>query len=196
MSARPRPAAAADHFDAIVVGGGIVGLAVARELRRRHEDWRIVVLEREPDVARHQTSHNSGVIHAGIYYEPGSLKARLTREGADRMYAFCAEHAIPFERCGKLVVALDAAELPRLDELERRARANGVPGIRRLDATELREVEPAAVGIAALHSPSTGIVDFGAVALAIAREARGPGWRCGAVPPSRALSGPRKAGPR
>lgn len=175
MSARPRPAAAADHFDAIVVGGGIVGLAVARELHRRHEDWRIVVLEREPEVARHQTSHNSGVIHAGIYYEPGSLKARLTREGADRMYAFCAEHAIPFERCGKLVVALDAAELPRLDELERRARANGVPGIRRLNATELREVEPAAVGIAALHSPSTGIVDFGAVALAIARELEGAG---------------------
>jgi 2-hydroxyglutarate dehydrogenase len=157
-------------LDAVVVGAGILGLAVAAELRRRHPEWGIALFEREAEVGRHQTSHNSGVIHAGIYYEPGSLKARLCRDGAERMFAFCAEHDIPHERCGKLIVALDRGELPRLDALERRAHANGVPGIRRLDADELREIEPHATGIAALHSPATGIVDFGAVAVALATQ--------------------------
>jgi L-2-hydroxyglutarate oxidase len=158
------------ELDAVVVGGGILGLAVARELRRRHEDWRIAVLEREPRIATHQTGRNSGVIHAGIYYAPGSLKARMCRTGAERMVALCERHDVPYERCGKLIVAIERHELDALDELERRGRANGVPGLRRLDGDGLREVEPAGTGIAALHSPATGIVDFGAVAQALAAE--------------------------
>jgi (S)-2-hydroxyglutarate dehydrogenase len=151
-------------WDVVVVGAGILGLATARELLRREPEARVCVLEREPSIAAHQTGHNSGVIHAGIYYAPGSLKARLCVEGARELYALCDEHGIAYERCGKLIVALDAGELPGLDELERRGRANGVPGLRRVGANELREIEPNAAGIAALHSPATGIVDFGAVA--------------------------------
>ena len=154
--------------DVAVVGGGIVGLAVARTLARRGR--RVTVLEREPRIGAHQTTHNSGVIHQGIYYVPGSLKARLCREGADALYAYCAQQGIPAEACGKVVVAVRPADLPRLDELERRARVNGVPGLRRLDPVELREVEPEATGLAALHSPETGIVDFGAVAAAYGRD--------------------------
>jgi (S)-2-hydroxyglutarate dehydrogenase len=154
--------------DVAVVGGGIVGLAVGRALALRGR--RVTVLEREPRIGAHQTTHNSGVIHQGIYYAPGSLKARLCREGADALYAYCAEQGIAAEPCGKVVVAVREADLPRLDDLERRARANGVPGLRRLDPAELREVEPEATGLAALHSPATGIVDFGAVAAAYARE--------------------------
>jgi 2-hydroxyglutarate dehydrogenase len=133
------------------------------------------VLEREPDIAVHQTGHNSGVIHAGIYYAPGSLKARLCVEGARELYAFCDRHGIAYERCGKLIIALDESELPGLDELERRGIANAVPGLRRVDASELREIEPYATGIAALHSPATGIVDFSAVAAALASEIRAAG---------------------
>lgn len=158
------------ELDAVVVGGGILGLAVARELRRRHADWRIAVLERESRIATHQTGRNSGVIHAGIYYAPGSLKARMCRIGADRMVELCEQHDVPYERCGKVIVAIDRSQLDALDELERRGRANGVPGLRRLDADGLREIEPAGAGIAALHSPETGIVDFGAVARALAAE--------------------------
>lgn len=167
------PAADVDlerEVDAVVVGGGILGLAVARELRRRHEDWRIVVLERESQVATHQTGRNSGVIHAGIYYAPGSLKARMCRAGAERMIELCEQHDVPYERCGKVIVAVERHQLDALDELERRGRANGVAGLRRLDADGLREIEPAGAGIAALHSPQTGIVDFGAVARALAAE--------------------------
>lgn len=158
-----------------VVGAGIVGLAVARELLLRRAARRVVVLEREDVVGAHQTGHNSGVIHAGIYYAPGSLKAQLCVDGARRMYAFCEEHGIAHERVGKLIVALDAGELGRLDELERRGHANGVPGLRRLDAHGLREIEPHAAGVAALHSPATGIVDFPAVARALADEVRALG---------------------
>lgn len=158
-----------DH-DAVVVGGGILGLAVARELRRRHEHWRIAVLEREPGIASHQTGRNSGVIHAGIYYAPGSLKARMCRRGADRMVELCEQLDVPYERCGKVIVAVDRQQVDALDELERRGRANGVAGLRRVDADGLREIEPASAGIAALHSPSTAIVDFGAVARALAAE--------------------------
>lgn len=143
---------------------------MARELRRRHPALSIAVLEKEDGVGRHQTSHSSGVIHAGIYYEPGSLKARLCVAGARELYGFCEEHAVPFERCGKLIVALDGSETARLDELERRGRANGVPGLRRVAGAELREIEPHARGVEALHSPATGIVDFGAVARALATE--------------------------
>src|SRR5215218_6819236 len=154
--------------DVAVVGGGIVGLATARALALRGR--RVLVLEREARLGAHQTSHNSGVIHQGIYYAPGSLKARLCRAGADTLYDYCAAHGIAAEPCGKLVIAVRDADLPRLDELERRATENGVPGLRRLGASELREVEPEATGLAALHSPRTGIVDFGAVAAAYARD--------------------------
>ena len=156
--------------DLLVVGGGILGLAVARELRRRRRDSSLVVLERAAQVGSGQTGSNSGVIHAGIYYAPGSLKARMCVAGARSMYEYCEEHSIPHERCGKLIVARNQGELGRLDELERRGRENGVPELRRLSAGELREVEPHAVGVAALHSPHTGIVDFGAVARSLAGE--------------------------
>src|SRR4051812_24191693 len=156
--------------DVVVVGAGIVGLAVARELSIRHHGMRIVVLEREPTLGAHQTAHSSGVVHAGIYYAPGSLKARLCVEGARDLYAFCERHDVPVERCGKVIVATTAAELPGLDELERRGRRNGVPGLRRLDGADLRELEPHAEGVAALHSPATGIVDFPGVARALAAE--------------------------
>jgi 2-hydroxyglutarate dehydrogenase len=159
--------------DVAVVGGGIVGLATARALALRGR--RVLVLEREDRLGAHQTSHNSGVIHQGVYYAPGSLKARLCREGADALYAYCASRGIAAEACGKLVVAVRDADLPRLDELERRSRANGVPGLRRVGPEELREIEPAATGLAALHSPQTGIVDFAAVAAAYARDVEANG---------------------
>jgi L-2-hydroxyglutarate oxidase len=164
MHSTPAPA----RCDIAVVGAGIIGLATARELSRRHPDADVVVFEREDDIARHQTGNNSGVIHGGIYYEPGSLKARLCVEGARELYELCEEHGIPHERCGKVIVALDERELPALDELERRGQANRVPGLRRLSAADLREVEPHAAGVAALHSPATGIVDFGGVARVLA----------------------------
>jgi L-2-hydroxyglutarate oxidase len=156
--------------DLAVVGGGIVGLAVARELTRRRPGLDAVVLERAPALATGQTGANSGVIHAGIYYAPGSLKARLCVAGAAEMYEFCERHEIPHERCGKVIVARHEGELARLDELERRGQANGVPGLRRLTGAELREIEPHCRGVAALHSRATGIVDFADVARALARE--------------------------
>jgi (S)-2-hydroxyglutarate dehydrogenase len=156
--------------DVAVVGAGIVGLAVARELARRQDGLRIAVLEREPRIAAHQTSHSSGVIHAGIYYRPGSLKARLCVTGARELYAYCDEHAIPARRSGKLIVATEPKELEPLAELERRGAENGVPGLRRLEADELHEVEPHVRGIAGLHSPQTGTVDFAGVAAAYAAD--------------------------
>lgn len=161
--------------DLIVVGAGIVGLAVARDWITRRPDDSVVVLEREPAPARHQTGHNSGVIHGGIYYQPGSLKARLCVEGARLMYDYCDQHAIPYRRCGKLIVATDAGELARLDDLEKRGIANEVPGLRRIGAEEIPEVEPNAVGLQALHAPNTGIVDYGRVAEVIAGEVAGRG---------------------
>jgi (S)-2-hydroxyglutarate dehydrogenase len=154
--------------DFVVVGGGILGLAVARELSIRWPDRGIAVLERESEVGTGQTGANSGVIHAGIYYKPGSLKARLCVTGARELYAYCELHSIPHERCGKLIIARHHGELARLDELERRGRENGVSGLRRLDADELKAIEPHARGVAALDSPSTGIVDFAAVARSMA----------------------------
>jgi (S)-2-hydroxyglutarate dehydrogenase len=164
------PAAAPAECDLAVVGGGIVGLAVARELTKRRPDLDAVVLERAPALARGQTGANSGVIHAGIYYAPGSLKARLCVAGAAEMYEFCERHGIRHERCGKVIVARHDGELARLDDLERRGRANGVPGLRRLSPGELRHIEPHCRGVAALHSPATGIVDFADVARALAGE--------------------------
>ncbi len=157
--------------DLAVVGGGIVGLAIARELTRRHPRSRVCVLEREARLGSHQTAHNSGVVHAGVYYTPGSLKARLCVQGARELYAYARERAIAVEACGKLILATEPGELPRLEELERRARANGVQGLRRLDAAGIQEREPHARGIAGLHVPGTGIVDFAAVARAYAQDA-------------------------
>jgi (S)-2-hydroxyglutarate dehydrogenase len=164
-----------DRYDLAIVGAGIIGLATARELLARRPGLRVAVVDRAEDVGTGQTGHNSGVIHAGIYYKPGSLKARLCVEGAARMYAFCEERGIAVERCGKVIVALDESELDRLDELERRGQANGVPGLRRLRAEEITELEPHCTGIAGLHSPNTGIVDFAAVARALADDVRQAG---------------------
>jgi L-2-hydroxyglutarate oxidase LhgO len=154
----------------IVVGGGILGLATARELSRAHPEARVLVLEKEAGLARHQTAHNSGVVHAGLYYAPGSLKARLCRRGLGLLRAFCTERQIGYEACGKLVVATEARELEPLARLADRATSNGVPGLRWLEGSELRQVEPHATGVAALHSPETAIVDFAAVARALADE--------------------------
>lgn len=162
-----------NHPDFAVVGAGIVGLAVARELLERNPGRRVVVLEREDGIGRHQTGHNSGVIHAGIYYQPGSLKAQLCVEGMKRMYRFCDEHGVAHEKVGKLIVATGEHEMERFDELERRGIANGVPGLRRVDAAGVREIEPhCTTAIAGLHSPETGIADFGGVARALADQVR------------------------
>lgn len=162
-------------YDTIIVGAGIVGLAVAREVLARRPGSRVLVVEREDAPARHQSGHNSGVIHAGVYYAPGSLKARLCVEGAARLYDYCGRRAIAVDRIGKVIVALGPRELPALAEIERRANANGVPGMRRLDAGGLRAIEPHATGVAALHSPNTGILDFGAVCAALAEDVRAAG---------------------
>jgi L-2-hydroxyglutarate oxidase len=175
----PRPAEVtgdgSERYDLAVVGAGIVGLAVAREFMRRRPGSRLIVIDKQASVGYHQTGHNSGVIHSGVYYKPGSLKARLCVEGARLMYEYCDENAISYERCGKLIVAVRDEELPRLAELETRGRANGVPGLRRVAAGEIAEIEPECRGRAALYSPGTGIVDYGAVARAMERELRGMG---------------------
>jgi L-2-hydroxyglutarate oxidase LhgO len=159
-----------------VVGAGIIGLAVARRLGELRPDATVTVFEKEREIALHQTGRNSGVVHAGIYYAPGSLKATLCRRGVELLRAYCEEKSIPLVECGKLVVALDESELPRLHELERRGRANGVPGLRRLDGPEaLREIEPHAAGVAGLHSPTTGFTDYRAVAAAFADDVRARG---------------------
>ncbi|MCW3033795.1 MAG: lhgO [Solirubrobacterales bacterium] len=166
---------ASDSCDVAVIGGGILGLAVARELGRRDPTASVCVLERESRIGTHQTGHNSGVIHAGVYYVPGSLKARLCVEGAREMYDYCEARGIPSERCGKVIVATEESELERLAELERRGHANGVPGLRRIDADGIAELEPHARGIAGLHSPGTGIADFPAVAQAYAEDVAAAG---------------------
>ncbi|MFM9035282.1 MAG: L-2-hydroxyglutarate oxidase [Mycobacterium sp.] len=172
---------ARDTHDLVVVGAGIVGLAVAREWISRRPADRVVVLEKESGPASHQTGRNSGVIHGGIYYQPGSMKARLCVEGARLMYQYCEDRNIPYQRCGKLIVALEPGELPRLNDLEARGIANSVPGLRRIGGGEIRDIEPNAVGLQALHAPNTGIVDYGAVARALVGdlEAGGVGVRFG-----------------
>ena len=158
------------NVDAVVVGGGIVGLATALAILDARPGATAVVLEKEAGVATHQTGRNSGVIHAGLYYKPGSMKAHACARGRALLERFCEEHGVPFERCGKIVVATSADEVPRLDELERRGRANGLRGVKRLGPEELRDYEPNAAGAAALHVPETGIVDYREVARAFARE--------------------------
>jgi (S)-2-hydroxyglutarate dehydrogenase len=152
------------------VGAGILGLAVAREALRRFPGIEVAVLEKEANVATHQTGRNSGVVHAGVYYAPGSLKAKLCVEGSRAMYGYCEEQGIPYDRCGKVVVATDETEVARLQDLFSRAAQNGVPDVTLLDEQELREVEPSVRGVRALHSPATGVVDFRKVAGAMARE--------------------------
>lgn len=171
MTAEPAPAG----YDLAVVGAGIVGLAVAREFLRRRPGASLIVIDKQATVGYHQTGHNSGVIHSGVYYKPGSLKARLCVEGARLMYQFCDEYAVPYRRCGKLIVAIREDELPRLADLEARGHANGVAGLRRVGPAEISEIEPECRGLAALHSPATGIVDFGGVARALERELRDKG---------------------
>ncbi len=166
--------APAEHFDVCVIGAGIVGLATARALLAE-EQRSLVVLEAEDRPAAHQTGHNSGVIHSGLYYRPGSFKAELCTRGRGALEAHCEEHDIPWERCGKLVVATQEEELPRLDELEARGRANGLTGIERLGPAGLREYEPHVAGIAGLRVAETGIVDYVAVTRSFAREVEARG---------------------
>jgi L-2-hydroxyglutarate oxidase LhgO len=153
-----------------VIGAGIVGLAVACEVSRRHPDSRVTVLEKEAHVAAHQTGHNSGVVHAGLYYKPGSLKATLCRRGVPLLREFCQEHRIEYRELGKLVVALDDREVTALDEIEARARANQVPDLVRLDRHGIEEVEPHVAGLAGLHSPHTAVVDFVRVSEVLAEQ--------------------------
>jgi (S)-2-hydroxyglutarate dehydrogenase len=157
-------------YDVAVVGGGILGLATGMALLERRKALRLVILDKEKDIGMHQTSHNSGVIHMGIYYRPGSMKAKLCVEGARRMMEFCDVHGIRYERCGKVIVATSEQELERLETLYQRGLANRVPELRRIDAGELREIEPHAAGLAAVHSPCTAIVDYSEVAHAMARD--------------------------
>ena len=169
-----------------MIGAGIVGLAVARELARRRPDASVVVWEKEDRVGTHQTGRNSGVVHAGIYYRPGSLKAELCTRGRTLLEEYAAEHGLPYDSCGKLVVAVDASELGRLDALERTATQNAVPGLRRVGPGEIAELEPHATGLVALHSPLTAITDYAAVAETMASELRAGG---GVVRTSSAVTG-------
>ena len=151
------------HFDLIVIGGGVVGLATAMSALRTFPNLRLLLVEKEDGVARHQSGHNSGVIHSGIYYKPGSLKAKLCVAGRDAMVAFCAEHGIPHQICGKLIVAVDQDESSRLEMLRERGVANGLTGLRMLSQSEAREIEPNVGGVAWLLVPSTGITDYATV---------------------------------
>lgn len=163
------------RFDVAVIGAGILGLATARELLHRRPGTRLAVLDKEPVVGAHQTSHSSGVVHRGVYYAPGSLKARLCVEGAERLLAYCDERGIPVLRCGKVVVATDASEVGRLEELHRRSLANGVPRAELIGPERLQEIEPHVAGVRALHSPETSVVDFSLVAEAYADDVRAAG---------------------
>lgn len=160
-----------------VIGAGIVGLALARHLALHRPGTRVTVLEKEDRVAAHQSGHNSGVVHAGLYYKPGSLKATLCRRGVGLLRDYCAEHGLPYQEVGKLLVAADADDQARLEDIERRAKDNGVPGLTRLGPEGLHAIEPHASGRAALHSPTTAITDFVAVAEQFADDVRRSGGR-------------------
>ncbi len=153
-----------------VIGAGIVGLAIAGEITRRRPGTRVLVFEKEDRVAVHQTGHNSGVVHAGIYYPPGSLKARLCTRGAAMIREYCADRGLPYDECGKLVVAVTGEDVARLDALSSRAGLNAVPGLRRVGPGEIREIEPHATGLAALHSPRTAITDYTRIAESFAGD--------------------------
>jgi len=159
--------ASSDTFDIAIIGGGIVGLGTALALAERYPRYSLAILEKEPGLANHQTGHNSGVIHAGIYYKTGSAKARLCVEGVRLLTEFCDAHGVAYDRCGKLIVAVTDQELPRLQELYERGTANGVPGLELIGPERAREIEPHARAVAALYSPNTAIIDFSAVAAAM-----------------------------
>jgi len=175
-----------DRYDLIIIGGGIVGLAAAYQLLLRRPGISLALVEKEPELAFHQTGHNSGVLHAGLYYAAGSKKARLCREGKAALEKFADEHGIPYEHCGKLVVALSEEELPRLSAIRDRALANGVEGLEEIGPERIREIEPHAAGIRALWSPKSGIIDFRRVSLAYSEEI---GLRGGAVLTGREVRG-------
>jgi L-2-hydroxyglutarate oxidase LhgO len=187
----PPPSGTSDRADLVVIGGGILGLATAREILSRRPGIRVVVLEAERSLALHQSGHNSGVVHAGLYYVPGSLKARLCREGKAALEAYCEERSIPVQRVGKLVVALTEDELPRFGTLAERARENGVDGLEVVGPERMRELEPHVAGVRGLWSPGTGIVDYRAVALAYADDIRAAG---GDIETGRPVTGLREGG--
>jgi L-2-hydroxyglutarate oxidase LhgO len=178
------------RHDIVIVGGGIVGLAVALEITRRFPRLRLLLVEKEDGVGRHQSSHNSGVIHSGVYYKPGSLKAKLCVAGAAAMVEFCREHGIPHEVCGKVIVATLEDELPGLEELRRRGEANGLTGLRLIGADELRDIEPHASGLRALVVPSTGITDYAAVCAKYAELISAQG---GSISTSTAVTGLKRS---
>src|SRR6476661_2158596 len=167
------------HFDVAIVGGGIVGLATAWQLTERYPQLRVLVLEKEAAVGEHQTGHNSGVLHSGIYYKPGSLRAVNCRAGKRAMEEFCAAHGIAYDICGKVIVAVNEAELPRLDNIFQRGQRNGVR-CEMIGPERLRELEPHAAGVKAVHVPEAGIVDFRAVCQKLAElvKSRGGDVRC------------------
>ena len=165
----------ASRYDLVIIGGGIVGLAVAREALIRRPGLKLAVLEKEDHIAGHQSTHNSGVVHAGIYYATGSFKARAAVEGREKMIAYCQARGLPFERCGKVIVAVSPDELGRLDALFERGVANGVQGLEVIGPERLAETEPSVVGVKAIWSPNTGIIDFGAVARSYAAEIEAAG---------------------
>ncbi|KAM7289358.1 L-2-hydroxyglutarate dehydrogenase, mitochondrial [Ixodes scapularis] len=158
------------EYDVAIVGGGIVGVATARELIRRHPKLKFAIIEKENKLAAHQSGHNSGVIHAGIYYTPGSLKAKLCVRGLELSYKYFDEHGVPYKKCGKLIVAVTPEEIPRLDALEEKGIKNGVKDLQRLDAEGIKKVEPNCTGLQALWSPHTGIVDWGEVTQSYGRD--------------------------
>jgi (S)-2-hydroxyglutarate dehydrogenase len=165
----------ASQYDLTIIGGGILGLATALKLIRAHPNLRLLILEKEAELARHQTGNNSGVIHSGLYYRPGSLKARSCVTGRRELMAFCDDNAIPYEICGKVVVATSQEELPRLEELHRRGIANGLKDLEIIGPEKLKELEPHATGIKGLHVPETGIIDYKKVAAAYAEKIRDAG---------------------
>ena len=159
-------------YDFIIVGGGIVGLATGLRILEARPGTKLLLLEKEDSLGRHQTGHNSGVLHAGLYYKPGSLKAKLAVEGLRQMVSFCQTHKVSYEQCGKIVVATEPDELPRLEKLMERGVSNGLKGLRKLSPEEIREIEPHAAGFAAIHVPEEGIVDYAGVVDAMAKELR------------------------
>jgi L-2-hydroxyglutarate oxidase LhgO len=159
-------------YDFVIVGGGIVGLATGLRILEARPGTKLLLLEKEDSLGRHQTGHNSGVLHAGLYYKPGSLKARLAVEGLRQMVSFCQTHKVSYEQCGKIVVATEPDELPRLEKLMERGVSNGLKGLRKLSPEEIKAVEPHAAGLAAIHVPEEGIVDYVGVVDAMAKELR------------------------